>query len=77
MENQINVYTTITCPYCAMAKKFLDEKGLSYKEFNVQNDEVAARRLVETTGQMGVPQIEVNGEWVIGFDPDRIEKLLH
>lgn len=76
MNNQITVYTTTTCPYCLMAKKFLDEKGFSYKEFNIQNDEEAAQRLVETTGQIGVPQIQVNGEWVFGFDPDRIGKLL-
>lgn len=59
-----------------MAKNYLDEKGLPYKEINVQSDEEAAQRLVEATGQMGVPQIEVNGEWVLGFDPDRIQNLL-
>ncbi|MBT2691087.1 glutaredoxin family protein [Bacillus sp. ISL-47] len=70
--NDITVYTTNTCPYCTMVKNFLDEQGLSYKEVNVQQDQRAAQKLVETTGQMGVPQINVNGKWVLGFDPNNI-----
>lgn len=74
--NKITVYTTDTCPYCSMVKNFLDEKELTYSEINVQKDPVAAKRLIKTTGQMGVPQTEVNGEWVLGFDPEKILKLL-
>jgi glutaredoxin-like YruB-family protein len=70
--NDITVYTTNTCPYCTMVKNFLDQQGLSYKEVNVQEDQREAQKLVETTGQMGVPQIEVNGKWVLGFDPNSI-----
>ncbi|CAM3428752.1 glutaredoxin family protein [Cytobacillus oceanisediminis] len=70
--NDITVYTTNTCPYCTMVKNFLDQQGLSYKEVNVQQDQRAAQKLVETTGQMGVPQINVNGKWVLGFDPNSI-----
>lgn len=73
--NQITVYTTNTCPYCVKMKNFLEEEGLSYKEVNVQQDPIAANRLVNTTGQMGVPQTEINGQWVIGFDPQRVKEL--
>lgn len=74
--NKINVYVTSTCPYCDMMKNFLDEKGLSYQEINVQHDRKAADKLVKTTGQMGVPQTEVNGQWVLGFDPDKVMELV-
>ncbi|MBU5594130.1 glutaredoxin family protein [Amphibacillus sp. MSJ-3] len=74
--NKVTVYTTDTCPYCSMVKNFLDEKELTYSEINVQKDPVAAKRLIKTTGQMGVPQTEVNGEWVLGFDPEKILQLL-
>jgi len=74
--NEITVYTTSTCPYCDMMKNFLEESNLPYKEVNVQQDQIAANRLVETTGQMGVPQTEVNGQWVLGFDPDKVKELL-
>ncbi|RFU68346.1 glutaredoxin family protein [Bacillus sp. V59.32b] len=71
-DNQITVYTTDTCPYCAQAKNFLEEQGLDYKEVNVQEDSEAAERLIQVTGQMGVPQINVNGNWILGFDREAI-----
>ncbi|AMV11213.1 NrdH-redoxin [Geobacillus thermoleovorans] len=72
---QVTVYTTTTCPYCVMAKNFLRAQGIPFKEVNVELNPEAARRLVETTGQMGVPQIEINGRWVLGYDPDAIMAL--
>jgi glutaredoxin len=55
-----------------MVKHFLKKQGLPFQEVNVQQNPAAGQRLVETTGQMGVPQTNVNGQWVIGYDPDRI-----
>lgn len=74
--NQITVYTTNTCPYCTMLKNFLNTQGLPYKEVNVQMDQVAANKLVQTTGQLGVPQTEINGQWVLGLDPETIMSLV-
>ncbi|WP_312469512.1 glutaredoxin family protein [Neobacillus sp.] len=74
--NQITVYTTNTCPYCTMLKNFLNTQNLAYKEVNVQMDQTAANKLVETTGQLGVPQTEINGQWVLGFDPETIMNLV-
>lgn len=70
--NDITVYTTNTCPYCTMLKKYLKSVGLPFKEVNVQLDQNAAAKLVEATGQLGVPQTNINGHWVIGFDPESI-----
>lgn len=76
MSNQVTVYSTDTCPYCTMMKNFLEQNDVPYKEVNVQRDQAAANRLVQETGQMGVPQTNINGEWVLGFDPDRVAELL-
>ncbi|WP_374718541.1 glutaredoxin family protein [Parageobacillus toebii] len=73
---RVTVYTTTTCPYCVMVKNFLREQGVPFEEVNVQRDPIAARKLVETTGQIGVPQIEIDGQWVIGFDLNAIMQLL-
>ncbi len=70
--NDITVYTTNTCPYCSMLKNYLKNAGLPFKEVNVQQDQNAATKLIETTGQLGVPQTNINGHWVIGFDPESI-----
>ncbi|ANU13226.1 glutaredoxin [Planococcus halocryophilus Or1] len=77
MSNQVTVYSTDTCPYCTMMKNFLEQNNVAYTEVNVQHDQAAANRLVQTTGQMGVPQTNINGEWVLGFDPNRVSELLN
>ncbi|WP_121614295.1 glutaredoxin family protein [Mesobacillus foraminis] len=74
--NSITVYTTSRCPYCVMLKNFLSEQNIPFKEVNVETNPEIMQQLVRTTGQMGVPQTEVNGKWVIGFDPNSIMQAL-
>ena len=70
------VYMTDTCPYCVMMINYLKEKNINVRTVNVQHDQRAAQRLTSTTGQMGVPQTEINGKWIIGFDPNSVEQAL-
>jgi glutaredoxin len=58
-----------------MLKNFLREQGILFTEVNVQLDPAAARKLVATTGQIGVPQTKIDGQWVLGFDPETIMQL--
>lgn len=76
MTNSVTVYSTTTCPYCDMMKNFLDQQNIPYTNVDVQKNPIEANKLVQTTGQMGVPQTNVNGEWVLGFDPNRVMELL-
>ncbi|MGG6432657.1 glutaredoxin family protein [Anoxybacillus sp. D401a] len=73
---QVTVYTTTTCPYCTLLKNFLAERGIPFKEVNLHHHPEAVDYVVRSTGQMGVPQTEINGRWVVGFDPQRIMQLL-
>jgi len=73
----IKIYSTPSCPYCQMAKDFFDEKGLEYEDFNVAIDEKAREEMIQKTGQLGVPVIEINGNIVIGFNREEIEKYLN
>ena len=72
----VKVYSTNFCPYCKMAKSFLKDKNVEFEEVNVQEDKQAAKEMIEKTGQVGVPVIEINGKFVIGFDREQIEKFL-
>ncbi len=76
MNKNITVYTTSTCPYCTMVKNFLNDKNVSFTEVNLQLEPEKMEYVLQNTGQMGVPQTEINGKWVIGFDPQNIEALL-
>lgn len=75
-EKQVIVYSTPTCPYCTMAKAFLEEQGVAFKEVDVSKDYSAAREMVEKSGQMGVPVIDVKGTIIIGFDQEAILNAL-
>ncbi|MEK3981400.1 glutaredoxin family protein [Psychrobacillus sp. FSL K6-2836] len=74
--NSVTVYTTTQCPYCVMLKNFLSEQNIPFNEVNVETQPEVMQRLVKTTGQMGVPQTEVNGQWIVGFDPNNIMTAL-
>jgi glutaredoxin-like YruB-family protein len=69
------VFSSNTCPYCVAAKEYLEEKGVSYTERNIQKDRDAKKELM-SMGHMGVPVILIDGEEVVGFDKDKIDDLL-
>lgn len=69
------VYTSNTCPYCTLAKNYLDEKGVSYTEKNVQTSNEARKELMDM-GHMGVPVLVIGGEEIVGFDKSQIDTLI-
>lgn len=71
------VYSTPTCPWCTRVKDFLKEKGIEFKNIDVSADPVAAQKMVQKSGQMGVPVVEIDGEFVVGFDELRLKQLLN
>ena len=73
---EIKVFSTPTCPYCKMAKTYLDEKGAAYRNIDVTQDVAGRDEMIQKSGQMGVPVITVGGDLVIGFDKERLEELL-
>lgn len=72
----VEVYSTQTCPYCVMAKQYLKSKKVAFKDIDVSRDGAAAQRMVSETGQTGVPQLHINGQWIIGFDRHAIDEAL-
>lgn len=73
---QVTVYTTPTCSWCTTLKTYLNEQLISYREINVASDTAAAERMVRKSGQQGVPQTEIGGQMIVGFDKNRINQLL-
>jgi glutaredoxin-like YruB-family protein len=70
------VYTTDVCPWCTRVKSYLRQNDVQFREINVQHDASAARRMVERSGQQGVPQVDIDGRVVVGFDKGKIDALL-
>jgi glutaredoxin len=57
-------------------KNYLRQNHIAFKEVDVGRDQRAAMDLVRRTGQQGVPQLDINGTWVVGFDKAKIDRLL-
>lgn len=76
MSEEIEVFTTPSCPYCTKIKEWLEENDYDYTEHNVAEDRDKAKEMIEETGQRGVPQTFVGDKTVIGFQPDKIEKAI-
>ena len=76
MTKNIKVYSTSTCPYCHMLKGFLKEKNVQFEDIDVGKDAQAASEMIEKTGQMGVPVIDIDGKIIVGFDKEAISNEL-
>jgi len=75
-QKNVTVYTTPTCSWCTTIKRYLEENNIRYREINVAADQKAAEAMVRKSGQQGVPQTEINGQIVVGFDKTKINSLL-
>jgi glutaredoxin-like YruB-family protein len=74
--HRVIVYTTDTCPWCVRVKAYLRHNKVSFSEINVSRDMQAAKRMSAKSGQHGVPQLDIDGQMVVGFDRTRINALL-
>jgi len=73
----IKIYSTPSCPYCVALKEFLTERKIDFEEIDVSRDEKAAGEMIQKSGQLGVPVIDIDGEIIVGFDKEKISKTLN
>ncbi len=72
----VKLYTTPTCVYCKTLKSYFKKYNIEFKEIDVSKDDKELNKMIEDSGQMGVPVLDINGEIVIGFDKEKINELL-
>mgnify|MGYP000860378356 FL=1 len=73
---KVTVYSTPTCPYCVMAKNYLNERNIPFEDVDVSANPAKAREMIQKSGQRGVPVIDIDGNIVIGFDREKIDELI-
>jgi glutaredoxin len=59
-----------------MAKSFFKANSVNFTEYNVASDLEKRREMIDKTGQMGVPVIDIGNEIIVGFDESRIKSAL-
>ena len=72
----IKVYSTPACAYCVTLKKFLTGKGIEFENIDVSEKEESLQEMIDKSGQMGVPVIDIDGQIIVGFNKEKIVKLL-
>jgi glutaredoxin-like YruB-family protein len=77
VTQSIKVYSTSTCPWCKRLKQFLDEKNISYRNFDVGTDKEAREEMITKTGQLAVPTIDLEGEIKVGYDENWLKEKLN
>ncbi len=75
MQNVL-IYSTPTCHFCHMAKDFFKANNIAFTDYNVASDQEKRKEMLDKSGQMGVPVIQIGNELVIGFNKPKIAQLL-
>ena len=75
-QPRVIVFSTPTCSYCNIAKRYFRDKKIKFRDVDVSRDQKAAMDMQRKTGQTGVPVIMINNKPIVGFDKPKINKLL-
>lgn len=75
-KHKVRVFSSKTCPYCTMEKDFLKQNKIEFEDVDVSDNQKAANEMIKKSGQMGVPVTEIDGEIVVGFDKEKLKKIL-
>ncbi len=82
MSKKVEIYSTPTCHFCAVAKDFLKDHGVEFNEYDVIADTEKRVEMMDRTGQLGVPVIVVSGETpeeekiMVGFNEHLLREVL-
>ena len=75
-QKRVTVYSTPTCSWCTRLKNYLKHNNIKFRDVDVSKDQKSAEAMVKKSGKQGVPQIDINGRIIVGFDKPKINKLL-
>ena len=71
----ITIYSKPNCMQCEFSKKYLNDKGIEFKEINVFQDNEALTMLRDA-GYSQMPVVDVNGDFHTGFRPELLAKAV-
>ena len=63
----VKIYSTSQCPFCANAKRFLNEKNIEFEEINIETEGMTREDLEKITGGRTVPQIVIDDTPIGGY----------
>ncbi|MEK6727997.1 MAG: glutaredoxin domain-containing protein [Candidatus Omnitrophota bacterium] len=76
MAVNVKIYSTPICPWCMRLKQFLKDNNIIYQDLDVSTNQPASEEMVQKSGQMGVPVLDIDGNIIVGFDKEKIKTAL-
>lgn len=76
MSKSVKVYSTPACSWCVRVKQFLKENNIVFEDVDVSSNQQAAEEMIQKSGQMGVPVLDIDGEIIVGLDKEKIKEAL-
>lgn len=73
---KVLIYSTPVCHFCAMAKEYFKEHNVPYENIDVAADMEKRKEMIDKSGQLGVPVIDIEGQIIIGFNRPKINAAL-
>ena len=74
--SHVRLFSTPSCPYCYTLREYLKEHNVAFEEIDVAKDAQVREEMIKKSGQVGAPVIEIDGEFIVGFDKEKINNLL-
>jgi glutaredoxin 3 len=75
-QPNITIYSASWCAFCHAAKDYLGSKGIKYTDKDIEADPANAQAVVDKSGQMGIPVLEIDDQIIVGFDRPKIDAAL-
>lgn len=76
MPINVKIYSTPACPWCMRVKQLLKDNSIIYQDLDVSTNQPAAEEMIQKSGQMGVPVLDIDGNIIVGFDKEKIKAAL-
>ncbi|OQC05988.1 MAG: Glutaredoxin-3 [Candidatus Cloacimonetes bacterium ADurb.Bin089] len=77
MAAKVIVFSTPTCIWCKKVKEYLKSINQNFTDIDVSKNVAARNDMMRKSGQEGVPQLWINNIPVVGFDREKINRLLN
>lgn len=74
---KVRIFSTPSCVYCKTLKGYMASHGIVFEDIDVSSNDAMLDEMIEKSGQMSVPVVDIDGNFIVGFDKNKINELLN
>ncbi|MEA3292958.1 MAG: glutaredoxin domain-containing protein [Patescibacteria group bacterium] len=74
---KIRLFFNPSCAYCLTLKKFLEKNNILFQSIDISKNKQARQDMINGSGQIGLPVLAIDKEFIVGFDREKICKSLN